>query len=1097
MRATPFFYLTFVPKNYPMKHLILSIALLTSLSLFAQDYYWVGGTGNWSDVTHWATTSGGVNFQTELPGPTNDVYFDENSFLESGQTVFLDMEDAFCHNFYAAGVANNPSLQGDYYLDRLNIYGDFLMSNNWSRDLKTVVLLGDDAGNIFDIGGNPCGGNSFIRFEGTGEYTQESNIDVGNLYLYSQGGSYTANGQIIECQSRFRTFESYSTNINIEACTIYAQEFILYETSPAQTNDLWVIMSGNSGWPFRGGGNDFYHVEFSGNHTIMGDASYTEFIVDPGATMSFESGSTQTAVEFVMNGTIDDPINVLSSTAGVQANLVQTAGEVNASYLVMQDNNASGGATFNAVTTLDNGNNSGWNIQGFVPNDYYWVGGEGEWTDLSHWATTSGGSTFYDFLPVFIDNVYFDANSFDNASNTVLITGERSVASINASGALSGCTLQTPNGASNTLTIQGDFMAADLSVNLNELNFNSGGTSILSTSSGDFIGTTIDIEDGTELILQDDLMLFELYVYDGDLTAPNRSITCQDRFYVSNSITGTVDLTNAQINADRWIMINGNGTNLFSRSAITLAGDMVAGPSLNYHDVTFTATDCSISGSPSFNSITIEPQADLALTAGMNITTNALIANGTEIDLVEIRCILDGETTSFTFTGGDIDLNYVSLKDNHAIGSGTYFATSSINNGNTDGWEFEELVGNDYFWVEGEGDWDDLSHWATTSGGNTFHTALPILTSTIYFDLNSFLSAGDAVTFSGEIDILSIDATGALAGCALQAGSLSDIINVRGDLIGEDMDFYLNVVNFIGTQNSLLSSNAGDFTGTDIWVDNSTALTIMNDIHLNRMRVFDGDLIGPNINILCDEDFTTTNTLGGIIDLTGSDVTAKEWVLTSSGGTFIMDQSVLSLSDEVRAGFGIVYNDLVITGEDCVMNGNSSFNVFQIEPNANLTIEDETELTVNFLVADGTAENLITIECDVDGGTASFLFNNDVTLNYVALKDNHAIGTGNYTAQTSIDGGNTDGWFIDPFIGVEEYSTLRMSIYPNPTSGLITIQHSKYTAQLTIYDFAGRSVAVQQINGPAQIDLSFLPAGSYILQLESATQSEQQVLLVE
>lgn len=281
-------------------------------------------------------------------------------------------------------------MQGDFYLDRLNIYGDFLMSNNWTRDLKTVVLLGNDAGNILDIGGNPCGGLSFFRFEGTGEYIQQSNLNVGNLYLFSQGGTYTADGYGITCENRFRTFPSYSTTVNLLGCEIYAQEFELHPNSPAETDYTWIMMSGNNGWNFIGGGNTFEHVEFEGSHTIIGDANYEEFIALPGAQLQFESGSSQTADQFTFNGSSDDPIIITSTEEGTQANLVQTSGEVNASYLEMQDNNASGGALFNAITTIDNGNNTGWNIQGFVPQDYYWVGGEGDWTDLSHWATTSG-----------------------------------------------------------------------------------------------------------------------------------------------------------------------------------------------------------------------------------------------------------------------------------------------------------------------------------------------------------------------------------------------------------------------------------------------------------------------------------------------------------------------------------------------------------------------------------------------------------------------------------------------------------------------------------------------------------------------------------
>jgi len=80
-----------------MKYFTMNlIALLITLSGFSQDYYWVGNGGNWSDLSHWATTSGGSNFHTELPGPDNNVYFDENSFTEPGQVVTLDLAESHC-----------------------------------------------------------------------------------------------------------------------------------------------------------------------------------------------------------------------------------------------------------------------------------------------------------------------------------------------------------------------------------------------------------------------------------------------------------------------------------------------------------------------------------------------------------------------------------------------------------------------------------------------------------------------------------------------------------------------------------------------------------------------------------------------------------------------------------------------------------------------------------------------------------------------------------------------------------------------------------------------------------------------------------------
>ncbi|MEO8147362.1 MAG: hypothetical protein ABI723_06985, partial [Bacteroidia bacterium] len=90
----------------------LWFAFITTIS-FASDYYWVGGTGNWSDYgTHWATTSGGVIFHTTVPGPTDDVYFDTNSFSAANDTVITDNTTIYCHHLNFTGATNNPAITG-------------------------------------------------------------------------------------------------------------------------------------------------------------------------------------------------------------------------------------------------------------------------------------------------------------------------------------------------------------------------------------------------------------------------------------------------------------------------------------------------------------------------------------------------------------------------------------------------------------------------------------------------------------------------------------------------------------------------------------------------------------------------------------------------------------------------------------------------------------------------------------------------------------------------------------------------------------------------------------------------------------------------
>ena len=76
--------------------LFLSI-LFCSQKIISQELYWVGGSGSWDDPAHWSETSGGPG-GADVPGPTDDVYFDDRSFTESGQTVKIKGE-AVCKDF--------------------------------------------------------------------------------------------------------------------------------------------------------------------------------------------------------------------------------------------------------------------------------------------------------------------------------------------------------------------------------------------------------------------------------------------------------------------------------------------------------------------------------------------------------------------------------------------------------------------------------------------------------------------------------------------------------------------------------------------------------------------------------------------------------------------------------------------------------------------------------------------------------------------------------------------------------------------------------------------------------------------------------------
>ncbi|PTL98491.1 MAG: hypothetical protein DA394_09215, partial [Candidatus Arcticimaribacter sp.] len=67
-------------------------ASVISLNLNEPKYYWVGGSGDWSNVnSHWSTSSGGNSFHTTLPNQFSTVIFDSNSFSTTGATVNMDI----------------------------------------------------------------------------------------------------------------------------------------------------------------------------------------------------------------------------------------------------------------------------------------------------------------------------------------------------------------------------------------------------------------------------------------------------------------------------------------------------------------------------------------------------------------------------------------------------------------------------------------------------------------------------------------------------------------------------------------------------------------------------------------------------------------------------------------------------------------------------------------------------------------------------------------------------------------------------------------------------------------------------------------------
>src|SRR5207244_736564 len=106
--------------------------------------YWVGGTGNWSDVNHWALSSGGAGGSC-VPSQFDDVFFDSNSFPSANDTVNLNSTTPYCHNMDWSGATNSPAIYSGY----LQIYGSLILNSSmhWNTSL---TFMATTTGNIIN-----------------------------------------------------------------------------------------------------------------------------------------------------------------------------------------------------------------------------------------------------------------------------------------------------------------------------------------------------------------------------------------------------------------------------------------------------------------------------------------------------------------------------------------------------------------------------------------------------------------------------------------------------------------------------------------------------------------------------------------------------------------------------------------------------------------------------------------------------------------------------------------------------------------------------------------------------------------------------------
>ena len=195
---------------------ILSLFLLIVLNGKAADRYWVGGSGYWSNSSHWSVKSGGKG-GASLPTSSDNVYIDNHSFSSPSQSLKISGE-ATCADFKCTAV--NAILESENG-SNLSVYGSFSLSSALTLRFKgKTSFLSSQTENRITTSGRTFSGD--LIFNGSGSWILTDGLRTSaSAFIYLFKGDLNTNGKAISCGSFVSNGkESRTLNISNSIVTV-------------------------------------------------------------------------------------------------------------------------------------------------------------------------------------------------------------------------------------------------------------------------------------------------------------------------------------------------------------------------------------------------------------------------------------------------------------------------------------------------------------------------------------------------------------------------------------------------------------------------------------------------------------------------------------------------------------------------------------------------------------------------------------------------------------------------------------------------------------------------------------------------------------
>lgn len=611
--------------------------------------FWVGGTGNWSDQTHWALTTGGAG-GAGVPAPNTNVTFDSNSGTSATVTVDIAAQ--------AKTITINKS--------DLTLNDTIGMTISGAMTLTTGTLK---TNGVTENWGSLVSSGSTARTLNIASST--INLSVANASAVSTSPSTSMTATLT------------GSTIN---CTGFSAGFV----------------PGSLVFPnvtFTGAGNSTIGSGTYGNLTFFGDTSQLfDSVLGPGTL-------TITGTFTVRGATQNNRVLIYSQNTV----RVITAAAVSLQNVEFRNITGAGAATWSGTTVGNVGGNT--NITFSTPTTYYWIGNSGVFYDGNHWSLTSGGSSS-GLVPLPQDTARFDANSFTLPGQQMTLfyseisgmdwTGVTNNPNLLITGGanITGDIILSPNmttsgdgsfnrltwyraGAIGTITTNGVPWPSGLSVNSN------GGTLRLGDDftqvmNGSVAPEGIVMLSGTFDAANHNVSLLGPVISQGSVT---RGITLGTGTWTLKPSTGTIWNPTAT-----GFALNSTGSTIKIGGTPT-GSRTFAGGGLTYGNFEWAAegvaSNLIITGANVFNDFKVDADTaarTLTLPASATTTATTIELNGSSGNLLTVNSSTSGTQAKLSQAIGTAAGTFLSLKDSNAIGGATFAATSSVDAGNNTGW---------------------------------------------------------------------------------------------------------------------------------------------------------------------------------------------------------------------------------------------------------------------------------------------------------------------------------------------------------------------------------------------------------------------------